>query len=349
MTLVAGISVGGMPAFIGDLLASWRLPNPADLPTLAEPGVAPGLDGCFAKGLAQKIVIVRPWLMIGWAGSGANAYRIIQALDQLLPDVADEFNHIDEMIALFETSDDGDEIIALIIYQNEVHPLCVRTRGFELGNMRIYLMGSGNKAFFEYLQSNPDLLPGQETSSGFVARAIALRFGARAMAIQWLSGAGLEESWGGGFEVAYPDEDRSFHKCDRLLFRAWRINADGTYDSSGRSFFTRYHGKDLYLSCFNPEEKTYLVRSPIGEQATPPAYERCTPSWTLDFFLHVPTGRLFEVVRATTDDNPAADFVELVHGHLSGWNMDRDYVDALVQTGISQIETGKESFHIWRK
>lgn len=206
---------------------------------------------------------------------------------------------------------------------------------------------TGKGEFFDYLQTHPEILPGQERADGLIARAIALRFGARAMAIQWIVGSGLENSWGGGFEVAYPDQDRVFRKCDRLLFRAWRIEADGEYYNSGRSFFTRYHGQDLYLSCFNPEEKTYLIRSPIGEPVAPPAFERCSPSWTIDFFLHAPSGSFIEVARAANDTNPASDFVELVDGQLSGWNMDRSYVDALVKTAIGQVGRGN-TFHFHR-
>jgi hypothetical protein len=347
MTLVAGVSVGGMPAFIGDLLLSWRVSAPVDLPTRAAPDLAPGLDDHFASGLAQKLVIVRPWFMVAWAGSSANARRILQSLDRMLPEKPDDFTQGEAMWELFATSCEDDEMLALIIHENSVHPFGVRTKGFELDGKRIYLMGSGKAEFFAYLQTHPEILPGQERADGLLARAIALRFGARAMAIQWIAGDGLENSWGGGFEVAYPDEDRVFRKCDRLLFRAWRIEADGEYHNSGRSFFTRYHGQDLYLSCFNPEEKTYLVRSPIGESVAPPTFERCSPSWTIDCFLHSPSGSLIEVARAASDANPAADFVELVDGRLSGWNLDRSYVDALVKTTIEQVGRGN-TFHFYR-
>ena len=36
MTLVTSLSSGGLPAFIGDLVILWKLPNPADLPTHLE-------------------------------------------------------------------------------------------------------------------------------------------------------------------------------------------------------------------------------------------------------------------------------------------------------------------------
>lgn len=58
MTVIAGVSVGGMPAFIGDLLISWRVPTAVDLLTRAEPGITPGLDDHFASSLDQKLVLI---------------------------------------------------------------------------------------------------------------------------------------------------------------------------------------------------------------------------------------------------------------------------------------------------
>lgn len=335
MTLVGGVSVGSMPAFIGDLLISWRVPAPVDLPTLAQPGLAPGLDDHFAASLAQKLVIIRPYFLLAWAGSRANAERVIQGLDAILPEQAD-LGDGHPIFELLNTCDEESELLAVIIKDDRVQPYGVRTCGFELGDKRIYLMGSGRGDFFDYLQTHPELVAGQETADGLVARAIALRFAARSSALQWVMGTGLEQSWGGGFEIAYPEPD-GFRKCDRLLFRSWKIEADGSYANSGRSFFNRYHGRDLYLSCFNPEEKTYVVRSPVGMPIAPPPYERCTPLWTVDLFVHAPTGGFIEAVRFHPDHRPVADFVELMDGALTSWNMDEAYVDQLVSQAVTRV------------
>lgn len=338
MTLVGGISVGGIPAFIGDLLISWRVPTTVDLPTRAVPSITPGLDDYFASSLEQKLVLIRPYFLLAWAGSRPNANRIIQSLDAILPEKA-ELADAHAALQLLDTCDEDGELLAIVISDGTVQPYCARTRGFELDGRRIYLMGSGRGGFFNYLEAHPDLVAGQETADGILARTIALRFGSRAMALQWVVGTGLEQSWGGGFEVAYPEPD-GFRKCDRLLFRAWKIEADGSYVNSGRSFFNRYYGRDLYLSCFNPEEKTYVIRSPVGETVTPPAYERCTPSWTVDLLVHEPTGMFIEAVRFHPDHRPVADFVEFVDGALTGWSMDQAYVDQLVASAIARIDQG---------
>jgi hypothetical protein len=72
MTLVAGLSVGGLPAFIGDLLVSWHIPSAVDLPTQLEKVVRPGLGTDYAASLTQKLIIVRPYLMLAWAGERAD-------------------------------------------------------------------------------------------------------------------------------------------------------------------------------------------------------------------------------------------------------------------------------------
>jgi hypothetical protein len=347
MTLVAGLSVGGLPAFIGDLLLSRRLPAPVDLPTRSKPGLRPGLDRHFAAELAQKLVIVRPWFLIAWAGSQSNANRIIQGLDALLPERSEDLARVEPALELLDSCSEDGELVVLIIRGNAIHPIGVRTRGFELDGKRVYLMGSGKSEFFDYLQAHPEVLPGQETRGGLLARAIALRFCARAMAIQWITGAGLEESWGGGFEVVYPARNGTFRKCDKLLFRAWKIEADGEYHSSGRSFFARYHGRSLYLSCIDPEEKTYPVHSPIGEPVAPPSFERCAPTWTIDLFLHTQTASIIEFARFVPDGRPIADHVELTDGRLSAWAMDQAYVDGLVRVAIAEAGQGN-TFNAFR-
>lgn len=145
-------------------------------------------------------------------------------------------------------------------------------------------------------------------------------------------GPGLEESWGGGFEFVFPDEDRVFRKANNLLFRGWIITGDGSFANVGRSFFSKYYGQDLHLSCSNPEEKTIIVPSIVGEPAMIPEYEVCSPTWTMDTFVHLPTGCLFETARFTPKRSQPPTSSYSVDGKLSGWQMHRAYVAGLVET-----------------
>jgi hypothetical protein len=244
------------------------------------------------------------------------------------------------------TCSESTELVALLIWNEAVYPFGVHTRGFELNNRRIYLLGSGAPEFFRYLESHPDLLPNEEESGGRGAQAILLRFAARAMVLQWIVGTGLEESWGAGFEVAYPLEE-GFQKISNVMFRAWMVDEEGTYHNCGRSFFLRYYGPDLHLSCFNPGEKTYIIRSPIGKLSRPPEYEEVHPQWTLDVFVMKKNRMFIEFARFQPPHRSGTDLVHLADGELVGWVMDREYVDRCAKMAIAATNKG-ERFEVIR-
>ncbi len=299
----------------------------------------PGIGADHAAGLAQKLIIVRPYLMLAWAGQRTEVDRMIWELDHLLPSEASELGDPEVILRILDTCGENTMLVALVIWDKAVYPFVAHTRGFELDSKRVYLLGSGASDFFEYLQTHPDLLPKQEQAADQIAQAILLRFAARAMALQWIVGTGLDDSWGGGFEVAYPDED-GFRKIGNILFRAWMIDEEGVYSNSGRSFFSRYYGKNLHLSCFNPCEKTYVIRSPICEQSEPPEYEEVHPEWTLDFFVMKKNGAFVEFARFQPPHRPVRDLVQLEKGVLVGWAMDREYVEQCAKKAIAAADKG---------
>jgi hypothetical protein len=141
MTLVAGLSFGGTPAFVGDLLTSWRLPTEIELPTRQERELLPGLDGHFAGGLTQKLLIVRPYLLIAWAGDVSVIHDLTCELDEILPVALDEFyGHEDQLFVRLDRLPSTVEVVASMIHGENIWPLCVHTRGFEIDEKRIYLL-----------------------------------------------------------------------------------------------------------------------------------------------------------------------------------------------------------------
>ena len=159
------------------------------------------------------------------------------------------------------------------------------------------------------------------------------------MVLQFKIGTELGDSWGGGFEIAYPGKD-GFRKIDNLLFRAWMIDEEGDYHNSGRSFFLRYYGQDLHLSWFNPDEKTYFIRSPIGKPFDVPKYEEVTPEWTLDVFVIKKNGSFAEFARFHPPQRSVVDKIEMKNGSLVGWAMDQDYVEQCVEIAFSTAGRG---------
>ncbi|MGE8103389.1 hypothetical protein ACQKP1_06815 [Allorhizobium sp. NPDC080224] len=150
---------------------------------------------------------------------------------------------------------------------------------------------------------------------------------------------------GAGFEVAYPTPE-GFKKIDRLMFRAWKLDHDGTYEYSGHSFFSRYIQQDLYLSRFNPEEKTYLIKSPVGISAAPEPDEKIWPEWTFELFI-LPTGQIVEAARFHPPHRPVNDFVEYSYGQIVGWHWDKAYVDDVARKAAAYASVGG-SFRVER-
>lgn len=325
MTLVAGFSLGGMPAFVGDLLLSWRLPSKVDLPTRRDVEVVKAADGSYAKQLAQKLVILRPYFMLAWAGRQAEADRLFQALNAILPEKLEDFTNPLPAFEILDTCADGTEMVLLIATEKSVHPYTIRTRSFELDDRRIYLLGSGAEAFFRYLNQYPAMVPGLEQNDGMVAQGAMLRFASQSFAWQLVGGVGFDKSWGGGFEVAYPTP-QGLRKINNVLYRSWLLE-DGELKSSGRAFFSRYYGEDLYLSCIEAEQKTYFVESPVGRGVDPPAEESLCPEWTLDSFMVAATGAVADIARYQPSYRPVKDKFHFRKGALVGWAMDKEHVE----------------------
>ncbi len=277
--------------------------------------------------------------MVAWAGSHAEAKRIITALDQVLPQTLDELTEPTSVFDILNTCPEGTELVALLIWEKTIRPFGVRTRGFELDGKRIYLMGSGAPDFFEFLQMHPEAIPESDSVDGLIARGTMLRSAGRALARQFILGAGLENSWGGGFEIVYPDST-GFRKLDKVLFRAWMIDETGAYHNSGRSFFVKYYGADLHLSWFSTDERTFVIPSPVGISSSPPEHEVLHPEWTMDVFLMKENGSFAEFARYQPAHRPTIDAFEFSHGHLVGWAMDKEYVEARVAEAIEQAPKG---------
>jgi hypothetical protein len=197
------------------------------LPTRPELAIHANADGLFASGLAQKLIIVRPYLMIAWAGSVEAIRSLVQRLDEKLPRQLDQFpGHEDVLLSALDALPDTVEVVAPLIYGKSIHPICVHTRGFEIDDRRIYLLGTGGEAFLEYVLAATEVMPKPDNDEGFAARAVMLNFVGNAIMAQYSSKYGLSDSWSGGFEVAYVT-DEGFAKVGNILVRCWSLNLDG--------------------------------------------------------------------------------------------------------------------------
>ena len=322
MTLVAGLSIGGNPAFVGDLLTSWRLPSDVTIPTQPSSGVFEGAEGHFASGLAQKLTIVRPYLMLAYAGSLSAVRKLIRELDAALPLTSEEvFGREDMFLEILDSTPEGVEMVAVYFNGEMIYPFCVRTRGFEIDGRRLYILGSGREAFFDYAVNMPGAIPDDDgTSRGLMARAVMMRFAANAMMSQWRAGFGLNGSWGGGFEVAYTADD-GFKKVDNILVRAWSLGQNGEIGNIGTSFLHHYEGNDLHLTAFSADAFTFVVPS-LVPSATSVArrQHKVVPEWTVDLIQY--EGRFISAVQMDRRGSLSHSEFDFEEETLVSWRID---------------------------
>jgi hypothetical protein len=329
MTLVAGLSFGGTPAFIGDLLVSWRLPNKVRLPIRFDEEVFPANEGSFAAGLAQKLVILRPYLLLVWAGEVSVIRALVNQLNRDLPHSIDDFlRNTDRLFAALNVLPKSVEVVATIIDGEFVRPFCVNTRGFEFGDKRYYLLGSGSESVFEFLLHFTSHMP-PDNSDGIASRAAMINFAGNAMMAQYASGFGLSDSWGGAFEIAYVTET-GFAKVDNILVRCWSLNPDGDLGNIGASFFMHYRGSALSVSTFGDKEQTILIKSMIEGDSVGEPPTKASADWTVDLFYRVNDGVHFCTVQYEYQWSDSRSFFFFEEGNLVGWNMNKSRVEKII-------------------
>ena len=340
MTLVAGLSIGGAPAFVADLLTSWRLQGEVEIPSQRSPGVFEGADGYFASGLAQKITIVRPYLMLAYAGRLSVARKIIEELDAILPMTAEEVTGSAHLfMAILDRTPDTLEMIALYFDGDNIHPLCLHTRGYEIDGRRLYILGSGRDVFFDYAVNMFGAIPNDDTPHGLVARAVMMRFASNAMMSQWAAGYGLNKSWGGGFEVAFTD-DNGFKKVDNILIRAWSLGPNDEIGNIGTSFLQHYEGGDLHLTAFAEEAVTTVIPSLVPSSIPGPRRNEVIPEWTIDLIYCERRKHFVTAVQLDAPGSLGHAKFDFEVGELVGWQMEKARLDAVIKKMADNIECG---------
>lgn len=330
MTLVAGLSFGGTPAFVGDLLTSWRVPAEIDLPTRHESELLKGIDGHYAGGLTQKLLIVRPYLLIAWAGEVSVIHSLVRELDSVLPLTLDElYGREDEIFKRLDRLPPTVEVLAVLIHGENIWPFCVYTRGFEIDGKRIYLLGTGNQTAFDFLSEMTKGMPMPDNSDGIAARSVLINFAANALMAQFQSGYGLSESWGGGFEIAYVTK-QGFSKVDNILVRCWSLNDDGSLGNIGRSFLVHYQESSLLLSSFGDQERTTVIRSPIDKKIVPLPTKEICPNWTVDLFWRPEDNRFFHAVQMEYPWSKNNSRFHFKNGNIVSWTMEKSRVEKIV-------------------
>lgn len=329
MTLVAGFSCGGPPAFVGDLLTSWRVPSALKLPIKATQATVPTGDKTFAAGLAQKLIIVRPYLLIAWAGSASEIHELVRELNNILPVSIGELRNC--MDLLFRPLNDltrDVEAVVVVIDGDWIRPYCVHTRGFELDDRRYYLLGTGSSTAYNFLIEMSRYMPIPDNSDGIAARSLLINFAANALMAQHVSEYGLSDAWGGGFEVAYASKD-GFAKVDKILVRCWSVNEDGMLGSVGTSFLMHYQEGALLITSFGDIERTTTIPSPLSQSFSWNFHKKVAAEWTVDLFYRPDNGQHYCAVQHEYPWSRSKSHFIFREGRLTGWKMRKARVDKI--------------------
>jgi hypothetical protein len=275
--------------------------------------------------------------MLAYTGSLPAVQKIVGELHAVLPKTLHEVSGREhEFLSILDKTPDTVEMVALYFTGDAIRPLCMHTKGFEIDGRRLYLLGSGRQAFFDYVVNTPDLIPGKDEPHGFAARAITMRFAAYAMMSQWATGEGLQDSWGGGFEVAFT-EATGFKKVDNVLFRAWAISPEGELGSNGVNFLHHYEGPNLLLTRFSQfddgrlEPSTALIPSFIQPDEITPSREEVVVEWTVDILVSEQIGGVAVAVQYDRPGSLSHAKFSFRDGNLVGWRIEKSRVDTLFE------------------
>ena len=280
--------------------------------------------------LAQKLVIVRPFLLLAWAGEISVVRKLVNELDRELPGSIEEFlGNIDPLFARLNVLPKSVEVIAVLIDREFIRPFCVHTRGFEVEEKRFYLLGSGSQTVFQFLSHFTSHMP-PDNDVGIASRAAMINFAGNAMMSQYASKFGLSESWGGGFEVAYATP-AGFAKVDNILVRCWSLNADESLGNIGASFLMHYRGSALSLSTFGHQEQTILVKSMIESNPVGEPRAEVSPEWTVDLFYRPKDGRHFCAVQNEFPWSNNRSSFYFDDGNIVRWSMDKTRVEKIIE------------------
>lgn len=204
--------------------------------------------------LSQKVVILHPQVCAGWAGSYIQAANFLEQLSKYLTNQI-EINRF-ELERLIRNCGEISDLQFIVYAKTDggfFHmSTCPR---FDLGyatNLRV--SGSGTPFFINNVERVFSLKPKGNLGAYQTVATHALAFCADSSVKQLLKSEGVNDRWGGGFEIIMFDGEK-FYKPE-ILWLFWHIVGDGDtsvaqivnklmyqYSRNGESYFWVDHGQ----------------------------------------------------------------------------------------------------------
>lgn len=236
MTAIVAFFANELPIVIGDILLSGpERSTDVNIPTIGDTSlVFPAGSGYAITGIAQKVAVLSPDLVVAWAGHAVAARTVISELRQrilsrkLTQHELDRFLNEDVPKTLAGLSL---SLVGFLRDQGQTTMFRYNAYRFEVPRLgEMYCAGSGTSALASQLEqwpAAPEMMKG-DLLAGTSEIAFALGLTGTLMQSELATATSLMNFYGGGYEVATMMED-GFAKMNDLTFVFWRVvcNAQG--------------------------------------------------------------------------------------------------------------------------
>ena len=230
MTLVASlVSAQSTPFMISDtLLTSHKINTVANAVTYPTIPLEHTEDHLHVVGLCQKIVEIRPDMFVGWSGSYTCAARFISNMRLFSRSKQITYKSISaECNAYFKALRPQDiyDLSVMILYYEDgyYHQITANSATLashdQLGDVTV--IGSGSIPFLNYVSKVP-LMPFKDDGHNAPLNSNRIHYCLSYIALtlnhQKHTGFGIEEGWGGGFEIVLSKSGGGIEKLDRVMY-----------------------------------------------------------------------------------------------------------------------------------
>lgn len=211
-------------------------------------------------GLAQKIVKIAPNVFLAWSGILADVIPMVEFLRYEVRRGRIDLDNLKKMFGDFlELQHERLSRLQLALIFNEPDRWTIWQKDCVAAEMpgfgSIITLGSGTGHMEEHLKAHPLPPPPEQKDYKFPedAHKVAylLQYIVGAMAQQRVEGFGLDQAWGGGFEILLRKDGINLDKVDRVLFHSqfWGESETGDVWTSqiGKRFFQFYQGDELVI------------------------------------------------------------------------------------------------------
>ncbi|MEA1673999.1 hypothetical protein [Nitrospirillum sp. BR 11163] len=280
MTLIATFSIDGFQVFIGDSVLSRDTISDEllSIPSMHDPNSKIDKDfGLSISGLVQKINIIGKNICICWAGRRKTATSFINYVSENADNIGYSVEKFENILRNYEPNELHDCKFIISFFNGQaLLTRTVKSPIFEFDEVRnIQVYGSGSDAFLREIENFSKFTASRNFNPLERTISTALSFSASAFAQQIISGTGIEEGWGGAFEISYLHKGE-FKKLGDILYIFASIRQTTEYiDFKILPFFVKsYYDGEYFMNYVvsnledPPTERLYAI-SPMQAKEQP--------------------------------------------------------------------------------